>query len=326
MRIFVRKGYTVYRTQGEFTYVCPHSGPAIEIPTSRDDNSETISSLCWMNTGGKLVLSNISRKRAFGVDYNREEPPVKESLSMWDSFITDSNQKKMHEYRKRYAWVAKDYKDHDRRRKIYHSFWNDVREGKFILLIHSAFSRLKIMPSIIDITTFEGKGVDRKLMEDVVNEVNEKNKSFFREIEKECKAYTLLEEERAINNILRVYSSFGLDKMSMDFLENIKSDLAAIGSYAGKEVVEELKGDFSPKNFLRAAKKALVNIEPPRITVEHFFKGTKSYGPQKNLFPTEGRTVINFECTRFINFWYPHKAAEMITDIISMVRDRNGAS
>ncbi len=325
MKIAVRKGYTVYRTQGDYTYVCPHSGPALEIPTSRDDNSETISSLCWMRTGGKFIISSISRKRAYGVDFNRKAPPFREALSMWDSFIRDENQKKMHEFRKNYAWVAKDYKDHDRRKKIYHSFWNEVREGKFIVLVHSAFSRLKIMPSIIDITTFDGKGVDRKILGEIIEEVNEKNKSFFREIDKECKAYTLLEEERAINNILRVYNSFGLDKISFDFLENVKSDLAAMEKHIGRDEVSELKKDFSVKNFLKACKKALINIEPPRITVEHFFSGSRSWGPRENLFPLEGRTVINLECTRFINFWYPHKAAEMITDIMEGLRDRNAS-
>ena len=116
------------------------------------------------------------------MDFNRRVPTFREAMSMWDSFVMDKNQKKMHEYRKNYAWVAEDYKDHDRRKKIYHSFWNEVREGKFIILIHSAFSRLKIMPSIIDISTFDGKGVDRKVLEEVVREVNEKNKQFFREM------------------------------------------------------------------------------------------------------------------------------------------------
>ncbi len=324
MKISMRKGYTLYRTHGDYTYVCPHSGPAIELPISRDDNSETVASLCWMKTGGNFILSNISRKRAFGVDFNRKAPPFKEACSMWEPFIIDENQENTHEYRKKYAWVAKDYKDHERRRKIYHSFWNEVREGKFIALIHSAFSRLKIMPSVIDITTFEGKGINKKLLEDAVEQVNDKNKQFFSDIDKECKAYTLLEEERAINNIIRVYDTFGLHKVSCDFLDNIKKDLDVINNYAGKEVVSELKKDFTPKNFLKASKKALMKIEPPRITVEHFFKGMKSWGPRDNLFPLEGRTVMNLECTRFINFWYPHKAAEMITDILEQVKESRG--
>jgi hypothetical protein len=324
MRIAVRKGYTVYRTQGDYTYVCPHSGPALELPISRDDNSETIASLCWMRTGGNFILSNLSRKRAYGVDFNRKVPPHREALSMWDSFIKDENQKKMHEYRKNYAWVAKDYKDHDRRKKIYHSFWNEVREGKFIILMHTAFSRLKIMPSVIDITTFEGRGIDKKVLEGIVEEVNEKNKAFFKDIEKECKAYTLLEEERTINNTIRVYNTFGLQRASYDFLDNIKRDLDVIKKNVEPDVIENLKSDFTPRNFLRASKKALMKIEPPRITVEHFFKGMKSWGPRDNLFPLEGRTVMNFECTRFINFWYPHKAAEMITDIIEKVKESRG--
>jgi hypothetical protein len=101
----------------------------------------------------------------------------------------------------------------------------------------------------------------------------------------------------------------------------MKNDLSAVERYMGNDAIEDLKKDFSPKNFMRLCKTALLKVEQPRITVEHFFKGAKSGGPKKNLFPTEGRTVANFECTRFINFWYPHKASEMIADILEGVRE-----
>jgi hypothetical protein len=61
----------------------------------------------------------------------------------------------------------------------------------------------------------------------------------------------------------------------------------------------------------------------PRVTIEHYFKGLKSVAPKKQLLAgkRKDKIVMNFECSRFINFWYPHQAAEMITKILERVRD-----
>ncbi len=325
MQIFYRKGYIVYREKGEydFTYVAPHAGAALEIPTSRDDNSETVASLCWMKTGGNFILSTMPRKRAFGVDFNRGIPKKSEAIELFDGFLGDKRPVRLHNFRNRYAWTAYSEDDYKKRMKIYQSFWNEVKTGHTIALIHAAFNRLKLIPSIIDISTFDGKGVDVKLLEGIVSEINEEYGKFFREIEKSYKAVVLLEEERVINNILRVTDTFGLDEMNPDFLENVKADLDAIRRYTDSDVMKDLEDNFTPGNFLRAAKKALVNMEPPRVTTEHYFKSLLSVAPKKQILSRNGRKriVMNFECSRFINFWYPHQAAEMITKILERVKD-----
>lgn len=328
MQIFFRRGYVVYRKKGErdFTYVAPHSGPALETPTSRDDNSETVASLCWLRTGGTFILSTMPRKRAFGVDFNRGIPRKGEALELFDSFLNDRHPARLHKFRNKYAWAAFSDEDYRKRMKVYKSFWNEVGSGQTIALIHSAFNRLKLVPSLIDISTFGSRGVDRKLLKEIVEDVNEENREFFGSIDKAYKAVVLLEEERVINNIIRVSDRFGLDDMNPDFLENVKADLNAIRAYTGRDVMKELESDFTPRNFLKAARKALMNMEPPRITVEHFFRASRSVAPWKQLLARrrKGRIVINFECSRFINFWHPHQAADMITDIIKNVRELHG--
>jgi hypothetical protein len=325
MQVFYRKGYIVYREKGErdFTYVAPHSGPALEIPTSRDDNSETVASLCWMRTGGTFILSTIPRKRAFGIDFNRGIPKRVDSLELFDGFMKDTRPVRLHHFRNKYAWVSFSEDDYRKKKKIYQSFWNEVKAGNTIALIHAAFNRLKLVPSIIDITTFDSKGADRKLLREVVDDINDEYRKFFTEIEKPYKAVVLLEEERAISNIIRVSERFGLDDMNPDFLENIKADLDAIRSYTNKGVMKELESNFTPRNFLRSSKKALDNMGTPRVTIEHYFKGLKSVAPKKQLLAgkRKDKIVMNFECSRFINFWYPHQAAEMITKILERVRD-----
>ncbi len=324
MQIFFRRGYVVYREKGErdFTYVAPHSGPALEIPTSRDDNSETVASLCWMKTGGTLILSTIPRKRAFGIDFNRGIPKKGEALELFEDFVKDKRPARLHQFRNRYAWAASSEEDHRKRLKIYQSFWNEAKTGQTIALIHSAFNRLKLVPSIMDISTFDSRGVDKRLLKDIVEDINDEYRRFFKEIDKAYKAVVLLDEERAINNIMRVSETFGLDDMNPDFLENIRADLDAIRAYTSTDFMRELERDFTPRNFLRASKKALMNMDPPKVTIEHFFKGLKSVAPRKQLLgKNRRRIVMNIECSRFINFWYPNEAAEIITRILEGVRD-----
>jgi hypothetical protein len=323
MQILFRRGHVVYREKGEaFTYVAPHSGPALEIPTSRDDNSETVASLCWMKTGGTLILSTIPRKRAFGVDFNRGIPRKDEALELFGDFVSDRQPARLHRFRNRYAWVASSEEDHAKRLRIYQSFWNEVKAGQTVALIHSAFNRLKLVPSIMDISTFDSRGVDRKVLKEIVEDVNDEYRRFFKDIDKAYKAVVLLEEERAINNIMRVSENFGLDDMNPDFLENVKADLDAIRAYTSSDFMKELESDFTPRNFLRASKRALMNMDPPRVTVEHFFKGLKSVAPKKQLLgKRKGRVVMNIECSRFINFWCPNDAADIIIRILKGVRD-----
>ena len=325
MQIFFRKGYTVYREKGErdFTYVAPHSGPAIEMPTSRDDNSETVASLCWMKTGGTFILSTMPRKRAFGIDFNRGIPKKSESLELFKGFLRDERPVRLHSFRNRYAWTSTSETDYRKRLSIYKSFWNEVKSGDTIALIHAAFNRLKLIPSVIDITTFDSKGVDKDLLRGVVDDINHEYSKFFRESEKSYKAVVLLEEERVINNILRVTDKFGLNNMNPDFLENVKADLEAIKRYTSKEDMKELEASFTPRNFLRYAKKALVSMESPKVTVEHYFTGKKSVAPKKQLLDRKrkGQIIMNFEGSRFMNFWYPHQASLMITKILERVRD-----
>lgn len=325
MQNYFRRGYSVYNREGprDFTYVAPHSGPAMEIPTSRDDNSETVASLCWLRTGGKFILSTMPRKRAFGIDFNRGIPPRKESLELSKAFLDDERPVKLQEFRNRYAWTATSQADHMKKLKIYQSFWNEVKQGRTIALIHAAFNRLKLIPSIMDITTFDSKGVDKGLLCEIVDDLNHEYSKFLKSIEKSYKAVVLLEEERAINNIVRVSDKFGLDNMNPDFLENMKADLQAIRAYTSKQAMKELEDNFTPTNFLRASKKALLNMGAPSITVEHYFKGLKSVAPKKQLLQrkSKDRIVMNIEGSRFINFWYPHQASEMITKILERVRD-----
>ena len=81
MKIEFKRGYTVFKKgKMDCVFAALHSGPAIENPVHRDDNSETIASLSWKEMGGTLIVGGVSRDRLWGIDYNRDVPALSLAL------------------------------------------------------------------------------------------------------------------------------------------------------------------------------------------------------------------------------------------------------
>lgn len=314
------KGYCVYESGSDPVFVTPHSGPAFEVTTSRDEYSETVASLCWQRLGGKFVVSNVSRKRTWGIDFNRDVPDIDLALDMYKKFIKEDDPEKLENYRNKYAWVAKNEQDYKSRLEIYNDFWNEVKTGNFIILIHRAFPRVKAIPSIMDLTTFDNQGIDKGILNEIVDKINKKNYDFLESIEKEYKNFIRLEQERVISNIMRIFNTIELKKISIEFKTNLDDDLKAIKKYADKEIIKKLENNFTSEYFLEAVNNALEHSGIPKITVEEVFKGILATGPRKQLFPSKNKKIIQFEPNSFLNFWYPHKGADMICDIIEEVK------
>ncbi|MCK4532038.1 MAG: hypothetical protein KAT94_04155 [Candidatus Aenigmarchaeota archaeon] len=316
LNIDFRPGFIVYRNGPGPVWVCPHSGPAVEIPTSRDQWSETIASLCWLKMGGTLIVSTIPRKQMYGMDFNREIPPKDSSLNLWPQFVKDENKERLEKYRKVYSWTAVDEADHKHRLKIYNDFWNTVRRaGNIIVFLHTQFTRIKNFPSVMDVITYRGRGVKNEIIKAMVKKTNEKYEQFFRHIEKPYKDEIYLEQQRVIDRIKEVFSEFNPDKMKVEYKTNILSDLDIIKKYANRKVYRRLQKEFNEKNFLSALKSALKQKIHPHITVESIFKGQKALTMKKPLF-REGNIVMEVETTRFLGNWYPRRASEIVMEIL----------
>ena len=126
MKLEINKGFTVYRSTKNLglIFVALHAGPALGNPTHRDDHSETVASLCWENMGGSFIVSNISRDRLWGIDFNRDIPSLKNAIEMFDEFSKgEITTDRAFKYMKKYAWVAKDENDYYSRLRIYQNFW-----------------------------------------------------------------------------------------------------------------------------------------------------------------------------------------------------------
>ncbi|MBU2634466.1 MAG: hypothetical protein KJ674_04445 [Nanoarchaeota archaeon] len=312
----VRKGFLIYKDKEKnHVIACPHSGPALDHPTTRDDNSETVGSLCWRELKGTLIISSMPRKRIFGVDFNRDIPPLKLALDSYKIFLENKLNEFTFEYMQKYAWVCKDENDYEQRLKIYQNFWGEIEKYDKIILIHRSFNRMKSYPSIMDFITFKSKGIKKSKIINVVKDINKKYASFFSRIEQGYKKMILFESQRFVADIIENEGEFKLSKFKPHIKSSILKDITGINRYASKYIIKRLNENFTINNYLEAIKNALDNAPPPRVTVEHVFDGSLALGPKRKLFPKKGKTIIEVESSYFMNLWYPKTAALIIKDI-----------
>ncbi len=315
----VNPGFLLFAKGKEITWVTPHSGPALETPTSRDDNSDTVASLCWMKIGGRLVVSTMPRKRALGVDFNRDKPPMKKSLEYHPLFLLNKYPEKLEEYRKKYAFCAADKRDYARRLRIYKNFWSAVREsGRTVVFIHRKFTRLKNFPSIMDIVAYEGYGFSKKILSPIIKRINRKYADFLQSIKDNYTNAILLEEKRAAERITEIYGSFDLRDMGIEYKNHVLEDLNIIKRYADKKRVKRLASHFTPKNFILAVRSALLNGGTPQVTVESIFRGEHGRSQKREIFRL--KNVISIESNAFLNYWYPNEASDIILDIVNEIK------
>jgi hypothetical protein len=315
----VNPGFLVFENGKDITWATPHSGPALETPTSRDDNSDTVASLCWMKIGGRLVISTMPRKRALGIDFNRDRPPLKKSLEFYRPFLDNNRPEKLEEYRKKYAFCTANRKDYAQRLRIYKRFWSSVREsGRMVVFVHRKFTRLKNFPSIMDLVAYEGYGFSKKILAPVIRRINSKYADFLQSIRDNYVNAILLEEKRTVERIAEIYGGFSLAEMGVEYKNNLLEDLKIIKRFADKWRVARLQKHFTQKNFILAVRSALLNGGTPKITVESIFRGEYGRAQKRDIF--RSKNVISIESNAFLNYWYPDEASDMILDIVNEIK------
>lgn len=323
LKVDFRPGFTVYRNGPGPVWVSPHSGPALEVPTSRDQWSETIASLCWLKMGGTLIVSGIPRKQMYGMDLNREIPPEDSALNLWPEFVKDENKERLKKFRGTYSWTSMDREDYRNRHMIYSDFWRTVRRsGNIIIFLHTQFTRIKNFPSIMDVITYQGRGVKSEIIEAMVEKTNRKYDKFFREIDRKYRNSVYFEHMRIIERIKRVFPKFSLDDLKVEYRSNVLADMEVMRKYAEKKSMKRLEKKFNEKNYLSAVKSALGSARSrkvhPRITIESIFKGQKALSMKKPLF-ADGKIVMEVETTRFFGNWYSRTVSEIVMDILKEV-------
>jgi hypothetical protein len=319
----IKPGYIVFENgnmdKEMVTWAAPHTGPALETPTSRDDNSDTVASLCWLKVGGRFVLATVPRKRLLGLDLNRDPPTLSKAVRYYEPFKKDENTEELLEYREKYAWVAKNKADHERRLRIYRGFWDEVKKsGRTVAFIHRKFTRMKNYPSIMDVVIYEDYGFSRKILAPVIRRMNRKYAPFFSSISENYKNAILLEQKRVLERVIEIYGSIELEKVKAEYKQLLIGDLKVIRRYADRNRLKKLDDRFTAGNFLSASRSALKNAGEPRITVESIFRG--SHGRSQIADICRRKNVISIESNAFLNYWYPNEASDMVLDIVNDVR------
>ena len=218
------------------------------------------------------------------------------------------------EYRKKYAWVARDENDYEARLKIYQSFWAEVESGSKIVLVHRQFNRLKSLPGILDFIELQGK---KKDIMKTVDSVNKKYSEFFRKIERPYKQAIMFETERMMANVIKKQGSFNLKDLNVEQTTTFSRDLKMMSKYCKPYILARLKDNMTHQNYIRAAKSTLENSPKPCITFQNAFNGELAHGPKRKLNDMKDKSVMEVEGSHFINLWYPEIAAEIIKDAIS---------
>tara|TARA_Y100000310_G_C20634758_1_gene790582 strand:+ start:433 stop:1410 length:978 start_codon:yes stop_codon:yes gene_type:complete len=324
MDVSFHRGYAVYNDDNDtsLSIIAPHSGPAFNTANSRDDNSETVAGLCWRKVGGTLIVSNMSRLREWGVDFNRDIPPLDLALGMYDEIVNQNMSDRTALYKEKYGWVARNEEDYYHRLKIYQSFWAAASGFKYVIMVHRAMSRVKSVPSVMDVVTFVERGMKRKTIKEIVNAINTKYYQFLKSIEKTYRQFVLLEQERAISDVITQFGTFRIEKLPMTYRNLFRSDLKKLKTYSQKYVIRRLLNNFTPQTFLGATKHALEKIPTPQVTIENVFDGSLAWGPKRKLFPLKDKIIMEVEPTYFMNRWYPDTTADIIVDIVKMLKQK----
>jgi len=151
-------------------------------------------------------------------------------------------------------------------------------------------------------------------MKNAIDSINSKYKDFFSKISGHYKNMILLEEMRIVDRTNALFNGFSLEKMLVEYKENIKADIKVIEEHADPLVVERMKNDLNEETFIAALKSALRTNQLPMVTLEAIFRGKPAWKQKEPMFGK--RNMIEIESNAFMNYWYPDETSNIILDIL----------
>jgi len=165
MLMLIKNGFTISDSgkRGP-VFVAPHASPAFHKPDYyQDQGTHYIANMLAEMNGGKALISTITREKDIGIDFFRQAPTASTALKYYKYFLKYHSSKKLwtkktFHFRKKYAWVARDAIQHEEKKHIYNTFWNEIKESKAaVFFIHRQYLNPKNHPSIIDVIPFNHK-------------------------------------------------------------------------------------------------------------------------------------------------------------------------
>ncbi|MBI5347617.1 MAG: hypothetical protein HZB66_03330 [Candidatus Aenigmarchaeota archaeon] len=306
MEMKIERGFVVY-TLGKLgkgdVFVVLHSGPQYgtyagnKITTPRDTGADIISSIASEKFSSSLVFSGIPRNPFCGIDFNRLAPTPEEALRF--SKARDDELKAMMD---RYAWACSDENDYNERMALYRNFWDTVSSlGDRFFLIHVIGLKLAHIPTIMDIITFDSRGISMQKAQETADMMTEK---FSNELEIIADYYR---KAMITDYNLNFCHMWEHTPGQREWLDKDISFLRKIGLVEEAEELE--KGGMEKQRFLDIVEKVTENVEL-RVTVEHTFSGKKAFAPKKELLD-KGKVAIEIEVSRIMQH-FPDLGSEML--------------
>ena len=180
MNFHIKKGYILADT-GRLgpVFVAPHAAIAFYKPGDNQDlNTHHIAYRLAKLMGGKALVSSVSRERNVGIDYFRNPPTQKLALENFPVFSRNVS-KLTKDYRRQYAWVAQDRKQHKSKQKIFNNFWGEIRNNRGpTVFVHRQYLNPIRHPSAIDVIPFNYEEETQEL----IKQINEKYAQTFRRL------------------------------------------------------------------------------------------------------------------------------------------------
>jgi len=159
-------------------YVAPHAGNAFYKPDDNQDTGTHYIAHRMASGGGMAVISSLSRERKMGIDFYRLMPDKQTAIGKYCLF-GEEDIKGSFKFRKRYAWVAANEREHEHKKGIYVKFWETVNgKDSPVVFIHRQFLNPIRHPSLIDVVAFNC----RNNTSEVIRRVNHKHKPLFEKI------------------------------------------------------------------------------------------------------------------------------------------------
>jgi len=314
MSWFFKKGYAWYNSKKNGpVFVAPHSG--LPVPSGyRDVGTEGVAYLC-SEKAGSSIISMIGRDRVNGIDFYRMMPSEKVAENM---FNINHNETEMAELKKKYAWAARNKMEYDQKREIYGSFWNMVvsQESSVYVFVHTQLPLIKNHPSLMDVTTFEGRIFNKMIINEAVKKINEDFASKFKELEKEYNEYMLDYVSDYIFRKKKKYGKFEADSMRGLDRETMLKNLLALKEYCSEEVYYMIKEKFNEEAFITGIKSALNRNNDLCVTVEKNFKGKLAEYVVIPMVKKSRGVGFQVEVSQFLADKHPELAAELIWAIL----------
>ena len=291
MDITIRKGFIVADSKKPGpTYVAPHAAVAFYKLWDNQDHGSHYIAFRLAKSGGRALISTITRERFLGIDFFRQEPAEKMALENYSKFQDDPSAG-TREYRKKYAWVAKNSEEHLFKKRLYENFWSETRNTKgSVLFIHRQFLNPIRHPSLLDVIPFNYE----KETQEAIGKVNEKYHKLF---------MSLFPFYKEMFNFKSRWIEF---KYELERLSELDVSL-----FEGKR----------PQISRRIKKFHEKTIKQPylEVTYKRNFKGTPVKPIIKRDFLSLGYPILHLEVSEFLSKRFPEIASQIIKSLLEEI-------